>query len=39
MIVKISIVKIICIFIIGVCTGTMLGVMLLALVSANRDDR
>lgn len=37
--IEISIVKIICIFIIGVCTGTMLGVMLLALVSANRDDR
>lgn len=33
--IEISIVKIICIFIIGVCTG----VMLLALVSANRDDR
>ena len=32
--IEISIVKIICIFIIGVCTG----VMLLALVSANRMD-
>ena len=35
MIVEISVIKIICIFIIGVCTG----VMLLALVSANRMDR
>lgn len=36
MIVEISVIKIICIFIIGVCTG----VMLLALVSANKfnDD-
>lgn len=34
MIVEISIIKIICIFIIGVCTG----VMLLALVSANKSD-
>ena len=33
--IEVSIIKIICIFIIGVCTG----VMLLALVSANRDDR
>ena len=33
--IEISIVKIICIFIIGVCTC----VMLMALVSANRDDR
>ena len=33
--IEISIIKIICIFIIGVCTG----VMLMALVSANRDDR
>ena len=33
--IEISIIKIICLFIIGVCTG----VMLLALVSANRDDR
>ncbi len=35
MIVKISIVKIICLFIIGVCTG----VMLMALVSVNRYDK
>lgn len=33
--IEVSVIKIICIFIIGVCTG----VMLLALVSANRDDR
>lgn len=34
MIVEISVIKIICLFIIGVCTG----VLLLALVSANRMD-
>lgn len=32
--IEVSVIKIICIFIIGVCTG----VMLLALVSANRMD-